>query len=102
MLNQLSRDLAANPDLRESTKLEDHIMARVKEADAVLPARPPKPVEVPIKGKGGQQVFNPATGEPLTQTVMKSPEYTKGQGQGVGWKTAGYGRGRTGRRHVPV
>ena len=55
MLNQLSRDLAANPDLRESTKLVDHIMARVKEADAVLPARPPKPVEVPIKGKGGQQ-----------------------------------------------
>lgn len=89
MLNQLSRDVADNPALREAGALADHIMARVKEADAVLPPRKAVPVEVPIKGKGGAKVFDPATGEVVTQTVMQAPEYTKGKAKELANKLLG-------------
>ena len=89
MLNQLSRDVADNPALREAGALADHIMARVKEADAVLPTRSAVPVEVPIKGKGGAKVFDPATGEAVTQTVMQAPEYTKGKAKELANKLLG-------------
>lgn len=89
MLNQLSRDIADNPALKEAGALTDHIMARVKEADAVLPPRKAVPVEVPIKGKGGAKVFDPKTGEVITQTVMEVPQYTKGNAKELASKLLG-------------
>ena len=89
MLNQLSRDLADNPALREAGALADHIMSRVKEADAVLPSRKAVPVEVPIKGKNGAKVFDPKTGEVITQTVMEVPQYTKGKAKELANKLLG-------------
>ena len=77
LINQVSRDLAADGSLRESGKLTDHIMQRVKSAQGVLGPAPVAPTQVQ-KVVNGKKLFD-QSGNAVMETVMKSPEYDKGK-----------------------
>lgn len=82
LINQISRDLAADSSLREGSNLTDHIMQRVKDAEAVLGPAPAAPTQVQ-KVVNGKKLFDPATGKPVMETVMQSPKYDKGKAKAL-------------------
>ena len=81
MLNELTRDLASDPSLRNADNLSSHIMNKVRRAQNILGPAPAKNVRevTEIKDAVGNTVFDSA-GNPKMQTTYKqvSPEYTEG------------------------
>lgn len=77
MLNQLTRDLAADPALRDADTLAQHIMTKVDEAEQILGKAPAIEVDEVVKDFNGDVIYD-KNGVALTQKVMQVPEYTKG------------------------
>ena len=71
MLNQLTRDLAADPALRDADTLAQHIMTKVDEAEKILGKAPA--IEVDEVVKDFSHVIYDKNGVALTQKVMRVP-----------------------------